>query len=51
MGRKIEMIIFLSDVATSEKTSIIHELQKQTPFLVLKVGMEDFLDMMPADYQ
>jgi chloramphenicol 3-O phosphotransferase len=44
------MIIFLNGVATSGKTSIIHELQKQAPFPLLKLGVDNFLDMMPTDY-
>jgi len=37
-------------VATSGKTSIIHELQKQASFPLLKLGVDNFLDMMPSDY-
>lgn len=44
------MIIFLNGVATSGKTSIIHELQKQANFPLLKLGVDNFLDMIPADY-
>jgi len=44
------MIIFLNGVATSGKTSIIHELQKQADFPLLKLGVDNFLDMIPADY-
>ncbi|MCE3230571.1 MAG: chloramphenicol phosphotransferase [Alphaproteobacteria bacterium] len=44
------MIIFLNGVATSGKTSIIHELQKQASFPLLKLGVDNFLDMMPSDY-
>lgn len=44
------MIIFLNGIATSGKTSIIHELQKQAPFPLLKLGVDNFLDMMPAEY-
>jgi len=44
------MIIFLNGVATSGKTSIIRELQKQASFPLLKLGVDNFLDMMPSDY-
>lgn len=44
------MIIFLNGVAASGKTSIIHELQKQASFPLLKLGIDNFLDMMPSDY-
>lgn len=44
------MIIFLNGVATSGKTSIINELQKQASYPIMKLGVDNFLDMMPAEY-
>jgi chloramphenicol 3-O phosphotransferase len=44
------MIIFLNGVATSGKSSIIHELQKQASYPIMKLGIDNFLDMMPPDY-
>lgn len=44
------MIIFLNGVATSGKTSIIHELQKQASYPIMKLGVDNFIDMMPPDY-
>ncbi|MBX9804176.1 MAG: chloramphenicol phosphotransferase CPT family protein [Alphaproteobacteria bacterium] len=44
------MIIFLNGVATSGKTSIINELQKISPSPIMKLGVDNFLDMMPSDY-
>jgi chloramphenicol 3-O phosphotransferase len=44
------MIIFLNGVATSGKTSIINELQKQSSYPIMKLGVDNFLDMMPPAY-
>lgn len=44
------MIIFLNGVATSGKTSIINELQKQASYPIMKLGVDNFIDMMPPDY-
>lgn len=44
------MIIFLNGVASSGKTSIINALQKLAPYPIMKLGVDNFLDMMPSDY-
>jgi chloramphenicol 3-O phosphotransferase len=44
------MIIFLNGVATSGKSSIINELQKLASYPIMKLGVDNFLDMMPSEY-
>jgi chloramphenicol 3-O phosphotransferase len=44
------MIIFINGVATSGKTSIINELQKQSSYPIMKLGVDNFIDMMPPAY-
>lgn len=44
------MILLINGVAASGKTSIIHELQKQAPYPILKAGIDLFVGMMPHQY-
>lgn len=44
------MIIFLNGVAASGKSSIINALQKHSSYPIMKLGVDNFIDMMPPAY-